>query len=153
MTGHLPAPAGLLAVDPAKLREALLSWRKIGTLRDVAERLSDGRLDQAALSELPDDELLATLTAISGIGPLAVQAAMLIALRREDVVLAGDLAPRKAVQAAYQVSHLPTEQEVLTLAANGGPTAASRPATRSPPPTSAPRHRRPPRLCGLTPDG
>ena len=50
--GHLPAPAGLLAVDPAKLREAGLSWRKIGTLRDVAERLSDGRLDQAALSEL-----------------------------------------------------------------------------------------------------
>jgi hypothetical protein len=46
--GHLPAPAGLLAVDPAKLREAGLSWRKIGTLRDVAERLSAGRLDQAA---------------------------------------------------------------------------------------------------------
>jgi len=41
--GHLPAPAGLLAVDPAKLREAGLSWRKIGTLRDVAERLPDGR--------------------------------------------------------------------------------------------------------------
>jgi hypothetical protein len=50
--GHLPAPAGLLAVDPAKLREAGLSCRKIGTLRDVAERLSDGRLDQAAPSEL-----------------------------------------------------------------------------------------------------
>ena len=50
--GHIPAPAGLLAVDPAKLREAALSWRKIGTLRDVAERLSGGRLDQAALSEL-----------------------------------------------------------------------------------------------------
>jgi len=50
--GHLPAPAGLLAVDPAKLLEAGLSWRKIGTLRDVAERLSDSRLDQAALSEL-----------------------------------------------------------------------------------------------------
>src|SRR5258706_2083293 len=121
LTGHLPAPAGLLAVDPAKLREAGLSWRKIGTLRDVAERLSDGRLNQAALSELPDDELLATVTPIPGIGPLAVQGAMLIALRREDVVLAGDLAPRKAVQAAYQVSHLPTEQEVLTLAGKWRP--------------------------------
>jgi len=41
--GHLPAPAGLLAVDPAKLREAGLSWRKIGMLRGVAERLPDGR--------------------------------------------------------------------------------------------------------------
>jgi len=79
LTGHLPAPAGLLAVDPAKLREGGLSWRKIGTLRDVAERLSDGRLDRVALSELPDDELLATLNAIPGIGPWAVQGAMLMA--------------------------------------------------------------------------
>jgi hypothetical protein len=45
--GHLPAPAGLLAVDPAELREAGRSWRKIATLRDVAERLSDSRLDRA----------------------------------------------------------------------------------------------------------
>src|SRR5258706_15536264 len=111
LTGHLPAPAGLLAVDPAKLREAGLSWRKIGTLRDVAERLSDGRLNQAALSELPDDELLATLTAIPGIGPLAVQGAMLIALRREDVVLAGPLAPRKGGPAPHPGSPPPPQPE------------------------------------------
>src|SRR5437762_11453766 len=39
--GHLPAPAELLAVDPGQLREAGLSWRKIATLRDLAERMSD----------------------------------------------------------------------------------------------------------------
>ena len=33
--GHLPAPGELLAVDPGRLREAGLSWRKIGTLRDL----------------------------------------------------------------------------------------------------------------------
>src|SRR5215470_20017738 len=60
--GHLPAPAELLRVDPAKLREAGLSWRKIGSLRDLAERLSDGRLDTNVLSRLPDDELMAELT-------------------------------------------------------------------------------------------
>jgi 3-methyladenine DNA glycosylase/8-oxoguanine DNA glycosylase len=38
--GHLPAPAELLAVDPGQLRQAGLSWRKIGTLRDLAERLT-----------------------------------------------------------------------------------------------------------------
>ena len=98
--GHLPSPAELLGVDPGKLREAGLSWRKISTLRDLAERLSDGRLNQDVLSDLPDDELLAELTAISGIGPWTVQGAMLIALGREDVVLPGDLALRKAVRAA-----------------------------------------------------
>jgi DNA-3-methyladenine glycosylase II len=114
--GHLPAPAELLAVDPGKLREAGLSWRKIGTLRDLAERLTDGRLDQDVLSNLPDDELMAELTAISGIGPWTVQGALLVALQREDVVLPGDLALRKAVQAAYRLDHLPTQDEVLAIA-------------------------------------
>src|ERR1700746_621309 len=114
--GHLPSPAELLAVDPGQVREAGLSWRKISTLRDLAERMSDGRLNQDMLSDLPDDELLAELTAISGIGPWTVQGAMLIALGREDVVLPGDLALRKAVRAAYQLDHLPSQQEVLDIA-------------------------------------
>ena len=114
--GHLPAPAELLGVDPGQLRQAGLSWRKIGTLRDLAERMTDGRLNQEVLSGLPDDELMAELTAIPGIGPWTVQGAMLVALRREDVVLPGDLALRKAVQTAYRLDHLPSQQEVLAIA-------------------------------------
>jgi DNA-3-methyladenine glycosylase II len=114
--GHLPAPAELLAVEPGQLREAGLSWRKISTLRDLAERLTDGRLDLDALAGLPDEELLTELTAISGIGPWTVQGALLVALQREDVVLPGDLALRKAIQAAYQLDHLPTQPEVLAIA-------------------------------------
>src|SRR5947208_13800851 len=114
--GHLPSATELLGVDPGKLREAGLSWRKISTLRDLAERLSDGRLDTEVLSGLPDDEIMAELTAIPGIGPWTVQGALLIAFQREDVVLPGDLALRKAIQAAYQLDHLPTQQEVLAIA-------------------------------------
>jgi DNA-3-methyladenine glycosylase II len=114
--GRLPAPAELLALPPETLRAAGLSWRKIGTLRDLAERLTDGRLDAGVLSDLPDDELMAQLTAIPGIGPWTVQGAMLIALGREDVVLPGDLALRKATRAAYGLDHVPTEQEVLDIA-------------------------------------
>ena len=114
--GRLPAPAELLAVDPARIREAGLSWRKIATLRDLAERLSDGRLDADTLGRLPDDELMAELTTIPGIGPWTVQGALLIALKREDVVLPGDLALRKAVQAAYGLDHRPSQDEVLAIA-------------------------------------
>jgi len=133
----------LLALDPARIREAGLSWRKIGTLRDLAERLTDGRLDGAALSRLPDDELLAELTAIPGIGPWTVQGAMLIALKREDVVLPGDLALRKAVQAAYGLDHRPSQDEVLAIAEKWRPyrslatsylfSAAFEPAAATPP--------------------
>ena len=114
--GRLPAPAELLALDPAELRAAGLSWRKIGTLRDLAERLTDGRLNADELSAMPDDDLMAELTVIPGIGPWTVQGALLVALEREDVVLPGDLALRKAVQAAYGLDHRPSEQEVLAIA-------------------------------------
>jgi DNA-3-methyladenine glycosylase II len=114
--GHLPAPTELREVDPSKLREAGLSWRKISTLRDLAGRLSDGRLNPDALTSLPDDELMEVLTAIPGIGPWTVQGALIIALQREDVVLPGDLALRKAIQVSYQLDHLPTQQEVLAVA-------------------------------------
>jgi DNA-3-methyladenine glycosylase II len=144
--GHLPAPAELLAVEPGQLREAGLSWRKISTLRDLAERLTDGRLDLDVLASLSDEELLTELTAISGIGPWTVQGALLVALQREDVVLPGDLALRKAIQAAYQLGHLPTQQEVLAIAEKWRPyrslatsylfSAAFEPAEA--PPTAAP---------------
>jgi DNA-3-methyladenine glycosylase II len=114
--GHLPSAAELLAVDADRLREAGFSWRKVGTLRDLAERLTDGRLDADVLSSLSDDELLTELTAIPGIGPWTVQGALLIALQREDVVLPGDLALRKAIQAVYELGHLPSQQEVLAIA-------------------------------------
>ena len=114
--GRLPAPAELLSLDPGQLREAGLSWRKVSTLRDLAARLTDGRLDADVLSSLPDDELMTELTAIPGIGPWTVQGALLVALKREDVVLPGDLALRKAVQAAYGLDHRPSQDEVLAIA-------------------------------------
>lgn len=114
--GHLPSPAELLRSDPGELRRAGLSERKVATLRDLAERLSDGRLSLDVLSRLPDDQLIAELTKIPGIGPWTVQGALIIALQREDVVLPGDLALRKAVQAAYQLDHLPAPDEVTAIA-------------------------------------
>src|ERR1700757_246461 len=51
--GHLPSSTELLAVDPAELRAAGLSWRKVSTLRDLAGRIADGRLDPDVLSGQP----------------------------------------------------------------------------------------------------
>jgi DNA-3-methyladenine glycosylase II len=114
--GHLPSPDELLAADPDDLRGAGLSWRKVNTLRDLAERFTDGRLDVERLSKLPDDEFIAELTVVPGIGPWTAQGALLVALRREDVVLPGDLALRKAIRSAYRLDHLPTQDEVLEIA-------------------------------------
>ena len=114
--GHLPSPTELLAVEPSSLRAAGLSWRKIGTLRELAERLTDGRLDVDVLRGLSDDEFMAQLTDISGIGPWTAQGALILALQREDVVLPGDLALRKAIERVYGLDHLPSQNEVLAIA-------------------------------------
>jgi DNA-3-methyladenine glycosylase II len=114
--GRLPSPAELLSVEPIELRAAGLSRRKIDTLRDLAERLSDGRLDEDELVAMSDDDFISALTAISGIGPWTAQGVLLIALRREDVVLAGDLALRKAIRDEYELEGLPSEPEVLAIA-------------------------------------
>ena len=114
--GHMPSPAELLQADPAGLRQAGLSGRKISTLRDLAERLTDGRLNVDALSALPDKQIIAQLTQVPGIGPWTVQGALILELNREDVVLPGDLALRKAMRDAYQLDHLPTPDEVLAIA-------------------------------------
>jgi DNA-3-methyladenine glycosylase II len=113
---RLPSAADVLATDGAKFRDAGLSWRKISTLHELAERMSDGRLDPEVLATLADDELITVLTEIPGIGPWTAQGALIIALGREDVVLPGDLALRKAVRATYRLDHLPTEEEVLAIA-------------------------------------
>ncbi len=75
-----------------------------------------GRLDPGTLSELPDDEVIAALTEIPGIGPWTAQGALILALGREDVVLPGDLALRRAIQRAYELDHLPSKTEVLAFA-------------------------------------
>jgi DNA-3-methyladenine glycosylase II len=114
--GHLPSPAELLSVPPESLRGAGFSWRKVATLREVAAHLSDGRLSENNLRKLSDDDVIAALTAIPGIGPWTAQGALVIALQRRDVVLSGDLALRKAIRRLYDLDHVPGEAEVATIA-------------------------------------
>jgi DNA-3-methyladenine glycosylase II len=114
--GRMPTPAELLAADPAALRSAGMSTRKAATLRAVAERFIDGRLSDEALSAMSDEDVVAALTAIPGIGPWTAHGFLLVALDRPDVFLTGDLALRRAVQRAYGFDHPPTDDELLQLA-------------------------------------
>jgi 3-methyladenine DNA glycosylase/8-oxoguanine DNA glycosylase len=114
--GRLPLPAELLAGDPQALRDSGLSARKGATLRALAERFVDGRLSDASLSGMTDDEVEAVLTEVPGIGPWTAHGFLLVALDRPDVFLSNDLALRHAVQRSYGFDHLPTEAEMVQLA-------------------------------------
>src|SRR5947209_14277086 len=113
--GHMPSPAELLAADPQVLRDSGFSARKGQTLRALAERFVDGRLSDAALSRMADDEVEAALTEVSGIGPWTARGFLLVALDRPDVFLSGDLALQRAIERLYGFDHLPTEEEMVQL--------------------------------------
>ena len=104
------------SVTNADLLTTGLSRRKVATLRAVAAQYADGSLSDEALRGMSDQEIIDRLTTISGIGPWTVHGMLIIALDRADVVLPGDLALRKAIQRAYQLGHLPSQQEVLQIA-------------------------------------
>jgi len=114
--GHLPSPEQLVAADPEVVRSAGLSRRKVQTLRELAGRFVDGRLDPDELQRLPDEEVVTRLTEVPGVGRWTAEGFLAIALHREDVVLPGDLALRKAIQRVYGLDHLPSQAEVLAIA-------------------------------------
>jgi DNA-3-methyladenine glycosylase II len=98
---RLPTPAELLATDEEKLRGIGLSRAKVVYLHDIAARLVDGRLDLERLRALDDDAARDELTQAKGVGRFTADGVLLLALRRQDVWPAADLALRRAVASVW----------------------------------------------------
>jgi len=86
------APAGLLALGEEALRGAGLSRPKVAHARALAEAFADGRLEAAALAAMADEEAIAVIAAVRGMGRWSAEVYLLFALERDDVFPAGDLA-------------------------------------------------------------
>jgi DNA-3-methyladenine glycosylase II len=114
--GETPEPGALLRRRPATLRKAGLSNAKVAFLRDLAERVGDGRLDLNRLRELPDEDVFAELIEVKGIGRWTAEMFLIFHLARPDVVSTGDLGIRKAVQLAYGLDELPGPEDLERIA-------------------------------------
>jgi DNA-3-methyladenine glycosylase II len=111
--GHAPTPEQVLADDPDELRTSVgLSHAKVRYLRSLAEHILDGSLRLDRLVDLPDDQVVAELTQVSGIGPWSAQLFLMLHLRRPDVLASGDLGIRRAVMIRYRLPTLPKPAEV-----------------------------------------
>src|SRR4051794_1513930 len=114
--GETPNPKALLRKRPQTLRKAGLSNAKVEFLRDLAKRVTDGRLDLDRLRDLPDEDVVAELIEVKGVGQWTAEMFLIFHLARPDVVSVGDLGIRRAVQIAYGMKELPGPEELDKLA-------------------------------------
>jgi DNA-3-methyladenine glycosylase II len=103
----------------SEIRALQFTTRKAEYLIAVAEAIVDGRLDLPTMAALPDEEVIARLTALRGIGRWTAEWILARGLGRACVV-AGDLAVRKAIGLAYLDALLPSEAEVRQAVAHWG---------------------------------
>ena len=114
--GQTPAPEQIVATNPEELRGMGLSRAKAAYLHSLARHVIDGELELDRLTELEDDEVMAQLTAVKGLGPWTAHMFLLFHLGRPDVLPVGDLGVRRAVELAYGLEDLPTPAELERIA-------------------------------------
>jgi DNA-3-methyladenine glycosylase II len=115
--GRPPAPEQVLADEPEELRAAVgLSRAKVGFLRSLAEHVIDGSLELEKLDKLPDDQVIAELIAVKGLGVWTAHMFLMSHLQRPDVLAVGDLGIRRAIELAYGLPELPDPPTIERIA-------------------------------------
>jgi DNA-3-methyladenine glycosylase II len=110
-----PTPQQLLDTDPEALRAAGLSRAKANYVRDLAQHVISGELELDRLDDLSDDEVIAELVAVKGLGMWTAHMFLIFHLGRPDVLPVGDLGVRRAVERAYGFEGLPSAEELEAL--------------------------------------
>jgi DNA-3-methyladenine glycosylase II len=110
----LSAPA-IAAIDDATLRSVGLSGQKVRYLRDLCQRIIDGRLDLSTLESLDDEGVIAALTEVKGFGRWTAEMFLMFRLHRPDVLPVDDLGIVNAVHRLYALRKRPDSKKLHRL--------------------------------------
>lgn len=113
--GRFPSPQDFLAMADEPLRAAGLSRNKLLAIRDLATKTLDGTVPtRRAMAWMSDEEVMARLIAVRGVGRWTAQL-LLMELGRPDVLPVDDLVLRRGAGKAFGLSRPPTEEELLRM--------------------------------------
>lgn len=113
--GDASDPKSFVAASDEVLRGAGMSRQKIGYAQSLAEQLVSGTLDLDALPA-DDEEAIAALTSVKGIGRWSAEVYLLFAEGRPDIWPAGDLAVRIETGKILGKAERPSEQDIRETA-------------------------------------
>lgn len=111
LVGENPQPADLAKIDDDALRAAGLSRPKIKYVRSLCETVSTGILPIEKLPEMSDEEAIAAITAVKGLGVWSAHMYLMFSLGRPDIWPVGDLAVRVGAGRIIGMEDRPTEKE------------------------------------------
>jgi DNA-3-methyladenine glycosylase II len=110
----LSAPA-IVAMDDATLRGVGLSGQKVRYIRDLCERIVDGRLRLDEIEMLDDEQVIERLTEVKGFGRWTAEMFLMFRLHRPDVLPVDDLGIVNAVQRLYRLRKRPDAKKLQKL--------------------------------------
>ena len=108
-------PAGLAKATDEALRAAGMSRQKILYFRDLTSRVQSGELPLDSLDAMTDEEVIASLTKVKGIGRWSAEMFLMFRLHRPDVLPVDDLGIVNAVKAVYGLRKRPTADRIRKL--------------------------------------
>ena len=114
--GHFPSPEEILSQDIETLRALGFSRAKAAYVLDLAQHIVDGKVKFDHLDSLTNDEIIAELTAVKGIGEWTVHMFLMFCMGRLDVLAHGDLGIKNGVRKLYNLEAQPTMQQVIEVA-------------------------------------
>jgi DNA-3-methyladenine glycosylase II len=112
---RFPEPHAILKVHYSKLQKCGLSRQKRAAVRDLCQHVASGKLPLGGLDPLADDEVIARLTEVRGIGRWSAHMFMMFHLGRLDIWPVDDLGVRKGVMRVRQLPEMPTVRAMDAL--------------------------------------
>ncbi|HMM62366.1 MAG TPA: DNA-3-methyladenine glycosylase 2 family protein [Candidatus Saccharibacteria bacterium] len=113
---QFPAPELILSKKIEELRAVGLSWQKAGYIQDLALKIIEGNVKFDHLDALTNDEIIAELTQVKGVGVWTVHMFLIFCMGRLDILPVGDLGIKNGIQKLYELDASPTPEVIQNIA-------------------------------------